>query len=198
MFHLIISICFFNDYLRKRILSPVNSIWFRQFANKLNIIYFNVIKLKFIYRIFITKSVRWRGKKTFDSLKLTAFIYRHWNDDLVPISLWIVDREIWWWCAPAFESCSQSSDLFCQSIDKKKARIMFKQGYSWLKDKILNEEGRKQQSKIRELAVLAAKFDCTLAQLAIGMLFLISFSTSLLSPPTNSLCSSVLSYSWSL
>ncbi|CAF4861148.1 unnamed protein product, partial [Rotaria magnacalcarata] len=41
-------------------------------------------------------------------------------------------------------------------------------GYGWLKDKILNDEGRKQQSKLRELAVLASKFDCTLAQLAIG------------------------------
>ncbi|CAF1433760.1 unnamed protein product [Adineta ricciae] len=41
-------------------------------------------------------------------------------------------------------------------------------GYGWLKEKILNEEGRKQQSKLRELAVLAAKFDCTLAQLAIA------------------------------
>ncbi|CAF0849610.1 unnamed protein product [Adineta steineri] len=41
-------------------------------------------------------------------------------------------------------------------------------GYGWLKDKILNEEGRKQQSKLRELAVLASKFDCTLAQLAIA------------------------------
>ena len=42
------------------------------------------------------------------------------------------------------------------------------QGYGWLKDKILSDEGRKQQSKLRELSMLATKFDCTLAQLAIG------------------------------
>lgn len=32
----------------------------------------------------------------------------------------------------------------------------------------MNDEGRKQQSKLRELAVIASKLDCTLAQLAIG------------------------------
>jgi potassium voltage-gated channel Shaker-related subfamily A beta protein 2 len=41
-------------------------------------------------------------------------------------------------------------------------------GYGWLKDKILNDEGRKQQSKLRELAAIALKLDCTLAQLAIA------------------------------
>jgi aryl-alcohol dehydrogenase-like predicted oxidoreductase len=32
----------------------------------------------------------------------------------------------------------------------------------------LNEEGRKQQNKLRELTLLATTFDCTVAQLAIG------------------------------
>ncbi|CAF2813777.1 unnamed protein product [Rotaria sp. Silwood2] len=41
-------------------------------------------------------------------------------------------------------------------------------GYGWLKDKVLNDEGRKQQDKLRELTILASKFDCTLAQLAIA------------------------------
>jgi hypothetical protein len=43
-----------------------------------------------------------------------------------------------------------------------------------LKDKILNDEGRKQQSKLRELAFIASRFDCTLAQLAIGKFLLSS------------------------
>ncbi len=43
------------------------------------------------------------------------------------------------------------------------------QGYGWLKEKVLNEEGRKQQNKLRELTILASTFDCTVAQLAIGM-----------------------------
>ncbi|CAF4889360.1 unnamed protein product, partial [Rotaria magnacalcarata] len=30
-------------------------------------------------------------------------------------------------------------------------------GYGWLKEKVLNEEGRKQQDKLRELAILASK-----------------------------------------
>ena len=42
------------------------------------------------------------------------------------------------------------------------------QGYRWLKEKVLSDDGRKQQDKLRELAILAATFDCTLAQLAIG------------------------------
>lgn len=41
-------------------------------------------------------------------------------------------------------------------------------GYGWLKDKILSDEGRKQQTKLRELSMLATKFDCTLAQLTIA------------------------------
>ena len=42
------------------------------------------------------------------------------------------------------------------------------QSYRWLKEKVLSDEGRKQQSKLRELTSLASTFDCTLAQLAIG------------------------------
>ena len=45
---------------------------------------------------------------------------------------------------------------------------IFDKGYGWLKEKILNEEGRKQQGKVRELSALASRLDCTLAQLAIG------------------------------
>lgn len=41
-------------------------------------------------------------------------------------------------------------------------------GYSWLKDKILSEDGRKQQLKIKELQSIADKLNCTLAQLCIA------------------------------
>jgi hypothetical protein len=37
-----------------------------------------------------------------------------------------------------------------------------------MKDKILNEEGKKKQQKIKELQSVAEKLNCTLAQLAIG------------------------------
>lgn len=47
-------------------------------------------------------------------------------------------------------------------------RMIVLQGYGWLKEKILNEEGRKQQNQLRELTNLASTFDCTIAQLSIG------------------------------
>ena len=48
--------------------------------------------------------------------------------------------------------------------------IIFK-GYNWLKDKILSEDGKKKQAKIRELQLIAEKLNCTLAQLSIGKNF---------------------------
>ena len=44
----------------------------------------------------------------------------------------------------------------------------FRQGYQWLKDKILSEEGRRQQAKLKELQAIAERLGCTLPQLAIG------------------------------
>ncbi|KAG7478413.1 hypothetical protein MATL_G00080610 [Megalops atlanticus] len=41
-------------------------------------------------------------------------------------------------------------------------------GYQWLKDKILSEEGRRQQAKLKELQVIAERLGCTLPQLAIA------------------------------
>ncbi|XP_030590068.1 voltage-gated potassium channel subunit beta-2-like [Archocentrus centrarchus] len=41
-------------------------------------------------------------------------------------------------------------------------------GYQWLKDKILNEEGHRQQAKLKELQAVAERIDCTLPQLAIA------------------------------
>lgn len=43
------------------------------------------------------------------------------------------------------------------------------QGYQWLKDKILSEEGRRQQAKLKELQAIAERLGCTLPQLAIGI-----------------------------
>uniref|UniRef100_K7FEV2 Voltage-gated potassium channel subunit beta-2 n=1 Tax=Pelodiscus sinensis TaxID=13735 RepID=K7FEV2_PELSI len=41
-------------------------------------------------------------------------------------------------------------------------------GYQWLKDKILSEEGRRQQAKLKELQAIAERLGCPLPQLAIG------------------------------
>ncbi|KAF6344746.1 potassium voltage-gated channel subfamily A regulatory beta subunit 2 [Rhinolophus ferrumequinum] len=41
-------------------------------------------------------------------------------------------------------------------------------GYQWLKDKILSEEGRRQQAKLKELQATAERLGCTLPQLAIA------------------------------
>lgn len=60
-----------------------------------------------------------------------------------------------------------------RAVGKHKLNIMYEvcmcsQGYSWLKDKILSEEGRRQQTKLREIAEVAEKIGCSLSQLAIG------------------------------
>ncbi|XP_050924062.1 voltage-gated potassium channel subunit beta-3, partial [Lates calcarifer] len=41
-------------------------------------------------------------------------------------------------------------------------------GYSWLKERLCSDEGKKQLSKIKELHLLADRLNCTPAQLAIG------------------------------
>ncbi|XP_056128729.1 voltage-gated potassium channel subunit beta-2-like isoform X2 [Lampris incognitus] len=41
-------------------------------------------------------------------------------------------------------------------------------GYQWMKDKILSEEGRRQQAKLKELQAIAERMGCTLPQLAIA------------------------------
>lgn len=46
------------------------------------------------------------------------------------------------------------------------------QGYGWLKDKILSEDGRRQQIQLREIGLIADRLGCTLAQLAIGKSFI--------------------------
>uniref|UniRef100_A0A672NMD4 Voltage-gated potassium channel subunit beta-1-like n=1 Tax=Sinocyclocheilus grahami TaxID=75366 RepID=A0A672NMD4_SINGR len=40
--------------------------------------------------------------------------------------------------------------------------------YQWLKDKIVSEDGRKQQAKLKELCHIAEKLGCTLPQLAVA------------------------------
>lgn len=42
------------------------------------------------------------------------------------------------------------------------------QPYQWLREKIMSEDGRKQQAKLKELTHIAEKLGCTLPQLAIG------------------------------
>lgn len=43
-----------------------------------------------------------------------------------------------------------------------------RQHCQWLKEKILSEDGKRQQQKLRELAAIAGKLKCSLAQLCIG------------------------------
>ncbi|RXM98710.1 Voltage-gated potassium channel subunit beta-1 [Acipenser ruthenus] len=40
--------------------------------------------------------------------------------------------------------------------------------YQWLKDKILSDDGRKQQAKLKELSLIAERLGCTLPQLAVA------------------------------
>ncbi|KAK1898339.1 Voltage-gated potassium channel subunit beta-2, partial [Dissostichus eleginoides] len=41
-------------------------------------------------------------------------------------------------------------------------------GYQWMKDKVLSEEGHRQQVKLKELQAVAERMGCTLPQLAIA------------------------------
>ncbi|XP_038624506.1 voltage-gated potassium channel subunit beta-3 [Tachyglossus aculeatus] len=41
-------------------------------------------------------------------------------------------------------------------------------GYQWLKDKVLSEDGKKQQAKVMDLLPIAQRLHCTVAQLAIA------------------------------
>ncbi|OWK06107.1 hypothetical protein Celaphus_00013066, partial [Cervus elaphus hippelaphus] len=40
--------------------------------------------------------------------------------------------------------------------------------YQWLKERIVSEEGRKQQNKLKDLSPIAERLGCTLPQLAVG------------------------------
>ncbi|CAG14876.1 unnamed protein product, partial [Tetraodon nigroviridis] len=40
--------------------------------------------------------------------------------------------------------------------------------YQWLKEKIVSEDGKKQQAKLKELNHITEKLGCTLPQLAVG------------------------------
>lgn len=48
-----------------------------------------------------------------------------------------------------------------------------------MKDKILSDEGRRQQTKLREVAEVAEKIGCSLSQLAIGKVFLSLYTLEL-------------------
>lgn len=52
------------------------------------------------------------------------------------------------------------------------------QSYQWLKEKIVSEDGRKQQAKLKELNHIAEKLGCTLPQLAVGKMSLPTFTFS--------------------
>ncbi|KAM8862479.1 voltage-gated potassium channel subunit beta-2-like isoform 4-T4 [Spinachia spinachia] len=41
-------------------------------------------------------------------------------------------------------------------------------GYQWMKDKVMSEEGHRQQVKLKELQIVAERLGCTLPQLAIA------------------------------
>uniref|UniRef100_A0A5F9DVG6 Voltage-gated potassium channel subunit beta-2 n=1 Tax=Oryctolagus cuniculus TaxID=9986 RepID=A0A5F9DVG6_RABIT len=58
------------------------------------------------------------------------------------------------------------------------------QGYQWLKDKILSEEGRRQQAKLKELQAIAERLGCTLPQLAIAYCSRVEGITTLLEGST--------------
>ncbi|KAI3357105.1 hypothetical protein L3Q82_015573 [Scortum barcoo] len=63
-------------------------------------------------------------------------------------------------------------------------------GYQWMKDKILSEEGHRQQAKLKELQAVAERLGCTLPQLAIGKIKLAQIQPVCLWPVKTSLFAS--------
>lgn len=80
------------NLIRKPILSHVNSIWSLPSANKLNTIFSNVIKLKFIFQKYFIKSVRLWKYFFFEFFFLFVLTKkRNRNNDLVTIGLWFIN-----------------------------------------------------------------------------------------------------------
>lgn len=55
------------------------------------------------------------------------------------------------------------------------------QSYQWLKEKIVSEDGKKQQAKLKELNRITEQLGCTLPQLAVGK----ASTTALGAPPSS-------------
>lgn len=98
--------------------------------------------------------------------EFSSLFQRNRNDDLVTISLWNSKWKIRRRCSCSF-SCRIES-LLIRLLFLVNMKIFVSKGYRWLKEKILSEEGRKQQNKLRELTALSSSLNCTLTQLAIG------------------------------
>lgn len=135
--------------------------------------------------------------KYFFPLPLYFSFLRGRYSNLVTISRRNSDREIWWRCSYLFQSSSQGNINIMVGLDWCRLKLNYisytfvfpvnkrlivapdffnpalkvlcmLQGYVWLKDKILSEDGRRQQSKLREAAVIADRIGCSITQLAIG------------------------------
>ena len=81
---------------------------------------------------------------------------------------------------PLHSRASLKAIILIKIISILKIKLKLKhtkfKGYSWLKEKILNEDGKKKQEKIKELQGLAEKLGCTLAQLSIGILHAVNLN----------------------
>ncbi|KAK2178009.1 hypothetical protein NP493_566g01019 [Ridgeia piscesae] len=64
-------------------------------------------------------------------------------------------------------ACGQITGKYMDGEIKPNSRPALK-GYGWLKERILSDDGRKQQMQLRELSTITHRLGCTLAQLAIA------------------------------
>ncbi|XP_055359261.1 voltage-gated potassium channel subunit beta-2-like isoform X2 [Betta splendens] len=63
-------------------------------------------------------------------------------------------------------ACGLLTGKYNEGVPERSRAAM--KGYSWLKERLCSEEGKKQLSKIKDLHLLADRMNCTLAQLAIA------------------------------
>uniref|UniRef100_A0A3Q0SLD0 NADP-dependent oxidoreductase domain-containing protein n=1 Tax=Amphilophus citrinellus TaxID=61819 RepID=A0A3Q0SLD0_AMPCI len=63
-------------------------------------------------------------------------------------------------------ACGLLSGKYNEGVPESSRAAM--KGYTWLKERLCSDEGKKQLSKIKELHLLADRLNCTAAQLAIA------------------------------
>ncbi|XP_039703200.1 voltage-gated potassium channel subunit beta-3 isoform X1 [Pteropus medius] len=71
-------------------------------------------------------------------------------------------------------------------------------GYQWLKDKVLSEDGKKQQTRVMDLLPIAHQLGCTVAQLAIGRTLRDTSEVYMLTVPHQFSCFPPLAPAWCL
>lgn len=86
----------------------------------------------------------------------------------------------------ALQECTQTG-YYQSSLPLSPPLLLSHQSYQWLREKIVSEDGKKQQAKLKELSHITEKLGCTLPQLAVGK----TSMTAVGAPPSSPLVDSL-------